>query len=379
MVDASLNRAAEGLRTIEEVARFVIDDAAATETLKTLRHELAAVAGALPRTRLLAVRDTAGDVGTTMTGGGESDRSGAAGIVAAAAGRTSQSLRVIEETLKLPSMRTLVGQTDESLSAGKPPAAIVESIRYRFYDVAAAVEIAAAGIDGVDGIAGIDGIGAGRRRRLAECRVYGLVTAGQTTEALLSRIRRLFHAGVTTIQIRDRGVTDRVLFERCRSASRLMRDLGGLLIVNDRADIAVAADADGVHVGQDELPIAAARSIVGEDRLVGLSTHDIDQVRRAASLPVDCIGCGPVFASTTKTFDRHTGVDWLGGVAAVFDRPAFAIGGIDHDNVHRVMDAGVRRIAVSGALGSNASAGGDRPDDAPERLVQLVRSHRFDN
>lgn len=340
MLDASLNRAAEGLRTIEEVARFIVEDAPAASACKTLRHDLAVVAACVPRGDLLRGRNTAGDIGTTMTGGGESSRESVAAIVAAAAGRTSQSLRLIEETMKLSSITDRL----KSVASGHSnvgPSALVESIRYRFYDVAAKVELMLADQP--------------RRERLNRCLVYGLITADDSPQSFCRNIDRLLDAGVMVLQLRDRNVTDRTLLERARIGAKQTRRRGGLFIVNDRADIAVASDADGVHVGQDELPPAAVRKIVGPDRLLGLSTHDIDQVRDAADQPVDYIGCGPVFESRTKSFQSHTGASWLNQVSAVFAKPAFAIGGIKIDNVSSVIQTGIGRIAVAGALDDQAA------------------------
>ncbi|MGI9471913.1 MAG: thiamine phosphate synthase, partial [Rubripirellula sp.] len=133
-----------------------------------------------------------------------------------------------------------------------------------------------------------------------------------------------------------------------------------------RADLAVAADVDGVHVGQDELPVAAAREIVGE-RMIGVSTHSLEQAREAAKDGADYIGCGPVFPSATKTFDRYLGTEWLKEVAKEIDLPAFAIGGIDLENLDQVIDAGVRRVAVTAAIHHS-----DQPAEVAERLHAML-------
>lgn len=344
MLDASLNRAAEGLRTIEEVARFVLDDRSMAGALKTLRHELASIAQTVPRIELLRSRNTAGDVGTTIMGDGESDRHGLGSVVAAASSRVSQSLRVIEETMKTSSFRDCpVAKTDTT------PAALAESIRYRLYDLAVAVETTLSRHP--------------RREMLASCVVYGLITADTDEDSFCQNIQQLIQAGVNVIQLRDSTVNDRTLYERAMVGSRLVKKLGGLLIVNDRADIAAAAQADGVHVGQDELPPSEARKIVGPNCLVGLSTHDLQQVKSAGEQPIDYIGCGPIFPSGTKSFDTYTGTTWLAEVPQIFDRPAFAIGGIDLTNVSQVIAAGINRVAVSGSL-----------KESPEQLVATLRT-----
>lgn len=320
MLDASANRAAEGLRTLEEIARFVLNDSASSAVAKTLRHDLVASMTQLPRDRLLAARDTAADVGTQLATPAESQRPHLASIVAAAAARTQQSLRVIEELTKL--------QHPGSSAA-------IENIRYRLYDLSAAIELR---------------LTCDRRRRLSKSSVYALLGIPHDLETTLAHVRRLVDAGIDIIQLRHRGLDDRRLYEAAVSIRRVLEATGVLFIVNDRVDLAVAADADGLHVGQDELPPAAARRVLGHDRLIGLSTHDSDQVTAAqADASVDYIGCGPIFPSQTKSFSRYTGTTWLSGVADHCTKPAFAIGGIDTENVSAIAAAGIHRVAITAA------------------------------
>ncbi len=145
------------------------------------------------------------------------------------------------------------------------------------------------------------------------------------------------------------------------------RETGALFVVNDRADLAVAADADGVHVGQDDLPVKEARAIVGPRRLVGVSTHSLEQARQAVLDGADYLGVGPVFASGTKPFDSLAGLDFVREVAAEISLPWFAIGGINADNVAAVIEAGAQRIAVSQAILS-----AEDPAAAAAKLCELV-------
>lgn len=327
ILDASLNRATEGLRTLEEFARFVLEDRGLCESIKSLRHDLAAALSALPREDLLVARDSEGDVGSTIQVADEYRRTGIADVVAAAIARTQQSLRCLEEYSKI---------VDERVSRE------CESLRYRLYSLTARLERGAdrAGDPGRH-----------RRRRLDDALLYALIEAEESEDTFVRRIRELSVAGVDVFQLRDAGANDRRLYERSLAGTRVCRDVGTLFIVNDRADIARAADADGVHVGQDELPAAAARQIIGSDRLLGVSTHDVNQVREAVLHAVDYIGCGPMFAGRTKSFDRYVGVKFLTeAVAAAGTVPAFAIGGIDQSNLDAILMAGGTRIAVTGAI-----------------------------
>ena len=140
-----------------------------------------------------------------------------------------------------------------------------------------------------------------------------------------------------------------------------------MFVMNDRPDLAVLADADGVHVGQEELSVKDARTIVGADRLVGVSTHSIEQARQAVLDGADYIGVGPVFPSGTKQFDRLAGLELVRAVAAEVRLPAFAIGGITADNLPLVREAGLGRVAVSGAVASAAD-----PGAAARRLLALL-------
>jgi thiamine-phosphate pyrophosphorylase len=127
-----------------------------------------------------------------------------------------------------------------------------------------------------------------------------------------------------------------------------------LVVVNDRPDIAVLADADGVHLGQDDLRVKDARAIVGPRRLIGVSTHSIEQARAAVLDGANYLGVGPTFPSRTKSFDAFPGLDFVRQVAAEIRLPAFAIGGIEATNVGEVVAAGLRRVAVGSAVMGDA-------------------------
>ncbi len=310
---------------MEEFARFVEDDPRLSERLKSLRHQLAGAMGRLARPRLLAARDTAGDVGTVIAHAEEYRRTSMAEVMAASAARTQQSLRCLEE----------YGKTiDPRLGA------LIEQLRYDCYEVAAELELRMEPDR--------------RRQRLNASVLYVLLDADRSAEAFTERVRCLAAAGVDIFQLRDHSRDDRTLYERACLGTRIAREAESLFIVNDRVDLAVAADADGVHVGQDELPAAAARQIVGPQRLVGVSTHSLPQARAAVVEGADYIGCGPMFPGPTKPFDVYVGPALLEQVANEVTLPAFAIGGITSDNLDQVLAAGVRRIAVTSAIGAAA-------------------------
>ncbi|MCA9028859.1 MAG: thiamine phosphate synthase, partial [Planctomycetaceae bacterium] len=131
---------------------------------------------------------------------------------------------------------------------------------------------------------------------------------------------------------------------------------GALFIVNDRPDIAALSQADGVHLGHDDMTVREARQIIGAGALIGVSTHNIDQARQAVLVGADYLGVGPTFPSTTKQFTNFPGLTFIREVATEITRPWFAIGGITSENLPEVIDAGASRIAVSGAITSAGDA-----------------------
>ena len=154
----------------------------------------------------------------------------------------------------------------------------------------------------------------------------------------------------TVFQLREKSLPDRELLERARNVRRWTRQAGALFIVNDRPDIARLAEADGVHLGQDDLPVEAARRILGPDALIGVSTHSLEQVRRAVLDGADYLGVGPTFPSRTKAFDHFPGLDFVRSAAAETSLPAFALGGINLANVGQAVAAGATRVAVGAAV-----------------------------
>ena len=186
--------------------------------------------------------------------------------------------------------------------------------------------------------------------------MYALVDTHSDEEAFKQFITDIIAGGVDVIQLRDKRADDRLLLSRSRILKDCIAASGRevLFIMNDRPDLAVLAGADGVHVGQEELPVALVRQIVGE-LLIGVSTHSIEQARQAVLDGADYIGAGPVFESQTKEFTHFPGLDYLREVAAEIEIPVFAIGGITADNVEEVYQTGIHRVAISSALLENRS------------------------
>ena len=152
--------------------------------------------------------------------------------------------------------------------------------------------------------------------------------------------------GVDVVQLREKGLEARPLLARARALRAVCHDLGVPFIVNDRPDLALEAEADGVHVGQDDAPPALARRILGPDAIIGLSTHSVDDLERAASEPVDYVAAGPVVATPTKPARQPTGTSYATLAAARSAVPVFVTGGVTPDSVAPLAAAGIRHFVV---------------------------------
>jgi len=184
-----------------------------------------------------------------------------------------------------------------------------------------------------------------RRQRLNTARLY--LVCDDRPDAFLDDALR---GGVDIVQLRIKDGDEQRILAAAERFARACREHEALFILNDRPELVAAARADGVHLGQDDVPVAVARALVGPERLVGLSTHSPRQIDRAADLDVDYLGVGPVQATPTKPGRPAVGLELVRYAAGNADVPFFAIGGIDERNVSAVADAGARRIAVVRAL-----------------------------
>ncbi|MGQ9711882.1 MAG: thiamine phosphate synthase [Desulfotomaculales bacterium] len=322
ILDVNLNRAREGLRVAEDIARFTAGDAELAGALKALRHRLTEIEDGIPggRARLLAARDVGTDTGAATRE--EAPGRGTYATAAANLKRAQEACRVLEETAKTFSPAT---------------AAAAKALRFAVYDLeqellARLREIA-------------------RRERLAEARLYLVAgTRDVPGRDLAAVVREAAAGGATVFQLREKEGATRDIVRLAAELREVTRQCGMLFIVNDRVDIAAAVDADGVHLGQDDLPVRAARRVLGWDRIIGVSTHSLVQACRAEEEGADYIGVGPVHPTRTKPDYPVVGLELVRQVAARVRIPFFAIGGIKETNVRDVLAAGARRVAVVSAL-----------------------------
>jgi thiamine-phosphate pyrophosphorylase len=318
ILDASANRAREGLRVVEDFVRFALDDPLLTRRIKEVRHRLADALKGLDPELLLGSRDTRGDVGTHIMTVSEQTRENPRAVLMANFKRTGEALRSLEEYGKL---------VDVWISGR------FEVLRYDVYTLEKLTLTALAARKGLDGVNLMVLVG-------------GLPTFGDLTWI----VGEALGGGAGAIQLREKGLPDRELLKRAREVRIMTAQAKALFIMNDRPDLARLAGADAVHLGQEDVTLRDARRVVGSSMLIGLSTHDRSQLEKAVLEGAGYLGVGPVFTSATKEFDDLAGLGYVAQAADSSSLPWFAIGGITEANLDQVLDAGARRIAVSSAV-----------------------------
>jgi len=330
MIDANLNRMSEGLRVLEDVARFVLDDAQLSQRLRALRHELMRGTGGL-RIELLSHRDSDEDVGRHCAFSLEQKspveqvaaRQSLLEVVTANAKRVQESLRVIEELAKLPEL------------SGRLNSASFERGRFSLYSLEK------------DLISRISR----REKREKIAGLYPILDrqflAGRDE---LDVATDIIEAGARVIQLRDKQSSKRELLSVAQKLRELCTKASVLFIINDYLDLALAVDADGVHVGQKDLPLPVVRKELSIDRIVGCSVTTVSQALEAVRDGADYIAVGSIFSTATKKDATVVGLDRLREVRQRVSIPVVAIGGINCANVGQVVSAGADAVAVISAV-----------------------------
>ena len=339
-LDASANRAAEALRVVEDVVRFVLDDQHLTTLTKNLRHDLACLLATDIFAGRLRMRDVGGDVGAELIATAALPRTSVADLLAANAARGEQALRSMQEL---------------SLVVAPALAGGFERLRYRLYSLERMALGTARAADLLQGI-----------------RLCVLVDGCGSPAAFVRLVESLVEAGVRLVQIRDKGLTTPHLVARTEEALRIARRHPPghvLVVVNDRADIAAATRAAGVHTGSEDLPLDLVRRVVGPDCLLGRTAHTVEEAREAVRAGADYLGVGPCFPSATKAFAEFAPPRFLETVAREIALPTFAIGGITLDGLAAVAALGLSRVAVASAI----TAAADPARAAAEFIARLDR------
>ena len=314
LIDANLDRAREGLRVIEDWCRFGLSQKDLVITLKDWRQQL----GKYHRDIYKQARSTASDQGLGLTHPLQKERCSPEKIVAANCSRVQEALRVLEEFSR---------SNDPDL------AKIASRIRYGLYDLEKSILKATSTKK--------------RHQKLLNCKLC-LITSSQ--ENLSQTIENALKAGIEMVQYRCKDGSDHERLIQARQLSALCKMYKSLLIINDRIDIALAVDADGVHLGQEDFPTNLARDLLGNEKLIGRSVHCLEDLEIAQKEGCDYLGVGPVYATLTKPDEPPAGINFIKRTAELSQLPWFAIGGINNTNLNEVISAGAKRIAVVSAV-----------------------------
>lgn len=312
IIDANLNRAAEGLRVIEEIARFILSDTELSARLKTIRHELQKFFD-VEYDNLLDSRDTLNDVGCNIINPDKKESLDS--IFKANFKRVEEAFRVLNQY-----------------------ASFDDSYRYRIYTIEKEMR-SKLKLDY-------------KKIFLNDKKLY-LVTNSdnfESDEIFLDKVALSIKSGVDIVQLREKNTTSKRFIYLAQRIRELTSHFGAAFIVNDRVDIAKIANADGVHLGQDDIPVSYAREILGDNAIIGVSTHCPEHAKKAITDGADYIGVGPVFKTPTKPSKDPVGLEYVKWAADNVNIPFFAIGSIDTANIKEVVQAGAKRVAVIRAI-----------------------------
>ncbi|MFC1938837.1 thiamine phosphate synthase [Chloroflexota bacterium] len=322
VIDANLNRTGEGLRVLEDLARLVLDDAALSQQLKILRHQL--LSGDVPlNTKLVDARDSQGDVGVNTLAPGQEKEKELPLVVVANARRVQESLRTIDELAKTQDMTP-------KLDPDK-----FKQARFSLYTIERELLAKLLRQDKAQRLSGLHAI---------------IDTQALAGRSHVEAARRIIQGGATTIQLRDKPTSKRELLPIARQLRALCAERSVLFIVNDYLDLVLATDADGLHLGQNDLPIKIARKLLPIDKILGCSVTTVDQAVAAESDGADYVAVGSIYPTPTKGTAVIIGLEKLRQVRQAIKSPLVAIGGITKDNAAEVIAAGADSVAVISAI-----------------------------
>ncbi|MFC1918563.1 thiamine phosphate synthase [Chloroflexota bacterium] len=343
IIDANLNRVGEGLRLLEEIARLVLDDAALTQQLKTMRHELVRSDSSFQQ-QLLQSRNSIGDVGSSMEVPGEEKEKELPLVLVANARRVQESLRTLEELAKVP-------DTAPALDPDK-----FKQARFSLYTVEQKLLSRLLRQDKLKHLSGL----------------YVIVDTGALegrshTEVTMQAVR----GGARIVQLRDKTLSKGELLSVARQLKNLCAEHDALFIVNDYLDIALDSDADGLHLGQEDLPVQVARRLLPLDKIIGYSVATVDQAGAAQSGGADYIAVSAIYPTPSKDGEQAVGLERLHQIREAISVPLVAIGGITEQNVSDVVAAGADVVAVISAVLGTGS-----PEEAARRIVDKIEARK---
>ncbi len=314
LIDANLDRAREGLRVMEDWCRFGLKRSDLSIQIKDWRQQLGVHHHNIYRKARLTSNDPAMGISHPF----QKTRATPEAVFIANSSRVQEALRVIEEFTRI---------TDPKLCE------IATKIRYETYEIEIKVLNTSEGIN--------------KRQALKDCSLYLITTNRRNLEEI---VLKALKGGVKIVQYREKFLNDVEKISQAKCLASLCKKYNSLFIVNDRIDIALAVDADGVHLGQEDVPTKIARELLGDMRIIGRSTHCLEEIKNAEEEGCDYIGIGPIFPSETKKKLNPIGINYLSKGLSKTSLPAFAIGGINSSNIEKLNQIDNLRIAVSNAI-----------------------------
>ncbi|SHK19717.1 thiamine phosphate synthase [Paramaledivibacter caminithermalis] len=314
LIDANINRVSEGLRILEDIARFVLENKALSKDIREMRH---IVRKSFTNHSLLIFRDSQNDIGLNISQNSRLDaKKAVSDLISANFKRVQEGLRSIEEALKI------LGYFNESK--------IYEALRFKSYDLEKKFSI---------------------RKTLPDTDIYGIL--GEEFSAGKSNIeitKEMIKANIKIIQYREKNKSKCDKLKDCQAIRKITSVNDVIFIVNDDIDIALAVKADGIHIGQKDMPIEIVKNIAS-DMIIGLSTHNQKQALEAVEKGADYIGVGPIFnTSTKKNLEKCDGLSFLKWVSENISIPFVAIGGIKESNIATVKKHGGKYFAMISEL-----------------------------
>jgi len=319
IIDANCNRIGEGLRFLEDVARFLLNDASLSHQLKAMRHNLVKSLSQFGPA-LMSERNAETDVGI---GTEISHQQDLLSLVTANARRVEEALRVVEELSKLPDLSSALHSKD------------FETARFNLYTLQRELLSRLT-----------------RQQKIKQLTGLYVIIDTQTLgfKGEVDAARKAINGGARVIQLRDKQRSKGELLAIAKKLADLCRKSNVLFIVNDYLDIALASEADGIHIGQDDLPLSVIRKELPVDKVIGLSTSTLAEAQKAEAEGVDYIAVGSIFSSPTKPKATVVGLERLRQIGKAISIPIVAIGGINRQNIGEVMATGADSAAVISAV-----------------------------
>lgn len=345
IIDANLNRIGEGIRVLEDIARLLLNDVTLTEKLKTIRHELIRQDLSFNQ-QLLQSRDSNNDVGSTLEVKGEEKEKDLPSVLIANSRRIQEALRTLEEIAKTPDFISALDS---------------EKFKRARFDLYAIEQQLLSRIMRKDKLKCLSGL-------------YVILD----TQALQGRNHvevagQVIKGGTSVIQLRDKMQSRNNLLPLARDLNKLCAEYGVLFIINDYLDIALAVDADGLHLGQDDLPVSEARRLLPIDKIIGCSTTSVDQAEKAQAEGADYVAVGAIYPTVSKTSTttpaKVVGLEMIREIRKAVSIPIVAIGGINAENISDVKNAGADAVAVISAI---------LRAESPEKATRIL-TERFEN